>query len=103
MRRRNKLHKLRNAEKNCLTHVFNGIHGLVEHCHFCFSLGSFSRKLNFVNFCRFLFSRYAGMAVDSVAVEVNQQALAVYSGNFGLEPRDDTKSRQQKQASNSIK
>lgn len=31
------------------------------------------------------------MAVDSVAVEVNQQALAVYSGNFGWEPSDDTK------------
>ena len=28
---------------------------------------------------------YAGMAVDTVAVEVNQQALAVYSGNFGSE------------------
>ena len=65
------------------------------------TLGVFS-KVTLVNLCRFFFSRYAGMAVDSVAVEVNQQALAVYSGNFGWEPRMIQKGRQQKQASNDI-
>ena len=91
MRRRNKLHKLRNAEKKHEEFdIFNGIHGLVEHCHFAV----FS-KVTLVNLCRFFFSRYAGMAVDSVAVEVNQQALAVYSGNFGWEPRMIQKGRQQ--------
>lgn len=95
MRRRNKLHKLRNAEKKQEDfNTFNGIHGFLGHCHFgSFFSGDLFRKVTLVNFCGpgSRFSRYAGMAVDSVAVEVNQQALAVYSSNFGWEPSDDTK------------